>query len=49
MSQRDEQKPTEPELTEEEVEQSEGEPLPDRESMFVISPGFEEPVPVDPV
>ena len=49
MSQRDDQKPTEPELTEEELEQNEGEPLPDRETMFVISPGYDQPVPVNPL
>jgi hypothetical protein len=36
------------ELTEEEVEKANGEPLPDREAMSIIRGGFE-PVPVVPI
>jgi len=36
------------ELTEDEVEKANGEPLPDREAMSIIRGGFE-PVPVVPV
>jgi hypothetical protein len=47
MSRRDETKTT-AELTDEELEQK-GRPLPDREAMSIIAPGYEEPVPVDPL
>ena len=47
MSRRDKKK-TDAELTQEELAQ-EGRPLPDREAMSIIAPGYEEPVPVDPL
>jgi hypothetical protein len=35
------------ELTPEELDKVEAEPLPDREAMSIITPGFDRPVPID--
>jgi hypothetical protein len=44
-----EAKPTESEVSGEELEQQEGRPLPDREAMSLITPlpGYDQPVPLE--
>jgi hypothetical protein len=44
-----EAKPTEAELSDKELEDQEGRPLPDREAMSLITPNPEMPVPVDEI
>jgi len=36
-------------LSEEELRKQKGEPLPDREAMSIVTPGFERPMPLEPL
>jgi hypothetical protein len=40
---------TRTDLTDEELEAQQAEPLPDREAMSIVTPGFERPVPIDQI